>query len=284
MERFNTYTNSSNELNHLKYSDILLSNTNILDDLIQEVNSNKNYILAANKEDLKYHKKQIKIEEFINIINSYKEKDEQMDEFSRKIVVYRGNPYVTLNLCIQAFLTKTQVLLIQENFMIGTNLVLIEIVKKVLKKYEIENLINTENEFSMKNFEQIYQDYDETIIIGNSSLFNYINKKGFENLNLKYFPYNNINLYCSSIEFEKLKKAIFILANEYEYEIEILYSEDIDNVIEKLNLDEEKNIAILLSNDENEKNKFLENVVNKEIYINQNPFKEEVGNIYNYLK
>ena len=90
-------------------------------------------------------------------------------------------------------------------------------------------------------------------------------------------------LYSDTKGLEKLQEPIYIYANENQYEIEILYEENIDDVIEIINSDDFANVAVLLTRDHQSKEKFEANIKNKEIYVNDNPFKKEVGKIYNYF-
>ena len=90
-------------------------------------------------------------------------------------------------------------------------------------------------------------------------------------------------LYCDTKELEKLREAIFIYANENQYEIEILYEENIDDIINIINSDVFVNVAVLLTRNPQNKEKFEKNIKDKEIYVNDNPFKKEVGKVYNYF-
>lgn len=80
----------------------------ILDDLKEAILANGNLIMSANKEDVKVNKKQVKLIEFINIIDSYRNDECILNDDERKIVIYKGNPYLTLHLCLQALTRKSK--------------------------------------------------------------------------------------------------------------------------------------------------------------------------------
>lgn len=258
--------------------------TNSLNDFLDCLNDllieNSNLIIDANKVDIKHSKKQIKVKEFISIIEKYRKKDCVLKDDERKIVIYKGDPYLTLHICLQAITQRTKVLLLQEGFMVGVNEVLLKIINDALEKYKIFNLIDRVENFSLKNFEKIKNFYDDVIIIGDTTTYQMLSEEN----KIKFYPYNNIALYCNSEDLEKLQEAIYIYANENEYEIEIIYEENLDNVIESINMDEQKSIAVLLTKNDLDKEKFFYEIKNKEIFVNENPFKKEVGKIYNYLK
>lgn len=258
--------------------------TNSLNDFLDSLKKlfieNSNLIIDANKIDIKHNKKQIKIQEFISIIEKYRKKDCVLKDDERKIVMYKGDPYLTLHICLQAITQRTKVLLIQQEFMLGVNEILLQIINEALKEYKIFNLIDKMEDFSMKNFEKIKNFYDDIIIIGNTTAYQMLKEEN----KVEFYPYNNIALYCDSDELEKLQEAIYIYANENEYEIEIIYAEDLDEAIRMINIDDQKSIAVLLTKNDEDKEKFFYEIKNKEIFVNENPFKKEVGKIYNYLK
>ena len=267
-EPVSRYTLTENTLNEF---------INKLKELIIE---NSNLIMDANKDDIKHNKKQIKVKELVEIVEKYRRKECILKDDERKIVIYKGDPYLTLHICMQAITQRTKVLLIEENFMLGVNAVILQIIEKLLKEYNISNLINKFDDFKNKDFGKIKNIYDEVIVIGNTTIYQMLENED----NVKFYPYNNIALYCDSDELEMLQEAIYVYANENQYETEIIYSENFDEVIELINCDDTKSIAVLLTKDDSKRERFFYDIKNKEIFVNENPFKKEVGKIYNYLK
>ena len=247
-------------------------------DLKDCILKNSNLIMGCNREDVKSYRKQIKIKELFNIIDEYKQSECILAEDERKIVVYKGDPYLTLHLCIQALIRRNKVLLFHEKFMLGVNEIIIKIFNNVLKSYNIYNLINEISNYTVKEIKKIENYFDEIIVIGDTTSY-----QALENDSIKFYPYNNIMLYCDTKELEKLQEAIFIYANENQYEIEILYEENIDDIINIINSDVFVNVAVLLTRNPQNKEKFEKNIKDKEIYVNDNPFKKEVGKVYNYF-
>lgn len=252
----------------------------ILDELKKALLTNKNLILKANKEDTKLNKRQIKIEEMLKIIEIYRDSECELNDDERKIIFYKGDPYLTIHLCLQAVTQRIKILLVQDDFLIGVNEILLKIVENVLKEFKIFNLINVEN-YSSLELEKIKNDFDEIIAIGDTTIYQVLKEN---ESNVKYFPYNNIGLYCDSKDLLKLQDAIYIYATESDYEIEIYYEEKIDEVIDLINSDPLKDTAVLLTKSNKSKEEFEHKIKNKKIIVNENPFKNEVGKIYNYLK
>lgn len=267
-EEASRYTLTTNSLNEL------------IDNLKKSLVEKSNFITDANKVDVKVNKKQIKIKKLIEIIDSYRETECVLNSDERKIVIYKGDPYITLHICMQAITQRTKVLLLHEEFMVGVNKVLLSIIEKVLKAYNIENLIDEAIDYSLKDIKSLKETYDEVVVIGNTTMYQILEKKKYK---VKYFPYNNIALYCEEHELSKLQEAIYIYANENQFEIEILYDTSIRSVIDRINNDRFKNVAILLTKSNENKMMFEKDIKGKDVYVNDNPFKEELGKTYNFL-
>lgn len=248
-------------------------------DLKDVIIKNSTSIMGCNREDVKSYKKQIKIKEILNIIDKYKNSECMLEEDERKIVIYKGDPYLTLHICLQALIRRNKVLLFHEEFMKGVNEIIIQLFSKILESYNIYNLINEISNYTVKEVEKIENYFDEILVIGDTTSYQTLNSQ-----NIKFFPYYNIILYCDTKDLEKLQEAIFVYSNENQYEIEIIYEEDIQTVIDIINADNFANVAILLTKSAENKERFETEIKNKEVFVNENPFKKEVGKIYNYFE
>ena len=269
-EPVNKYTLTENDLNAF------------LDRLKGIIINNKELINEANREDLKHNKKQIKVKEFIDIIEKYRHVDVSgIKDDEGKIVIYKGEPYLSLHICLQAYTQKTKVMIINQSFMSGVNSIIFELFNQTLKEFNIDNLINTTTNFSMEEYLEIKKYYDNTVVIGDSTIYQLLEKT---ETGIKFYPYNNIAIYCEEEKLKKLEDAIYIYANENQYEVETIQSNEFEDVIGIINNDNFKSIAVLITQNNINREKFFYEIKNKEIFVNENPFKREVGKIYNYLK
>lgn len=259
------------------------NSVNVFFDRLKEVIiNNKDLINDANREDLKHNKKQIKIKELIDIIERYKYTEfDDAKENESKIVIYKGEPYISLHICLQAYLQKTKVMIINQSFMNGVNSIIFELFNQVLKENNINNLINSNAQFSMDDFLEIKKYYNDVVVIGDSTIYQLLEKK---DNNVKFYPYNNIAIYCEDKKLEKLEKAIYIYANENQYEVETIKTNKFEDAVGIINNDRFKSVAVLITQNDINREKFFYEIKNKEIFVNENPFKREVGKIYNYLK
>lgn len=262
-----------------KYTLSSIALNGLLEAFKEMLNLNYKLLIDFNKEDIKIHKKQIKIDELKTIIDGYKNAESTVGDKGSKIVVYKGDPYLTLNICLQALIENQKVLLVYDEFMLGVNEVIIRVFNNLLKQYNIFNLVNKLNEYSNKSIKEVEDIYDEIVVIGDTSMYQSIDTEK----KINFYPYNNIMVYCEDEELEKIQQAIYMYANENQFEIEIVYEDSIDDAINIINAEYFANIAILLTQNSESKEKFETNVKQKEIYINKNPFQKEVGKIYNYI-
>lgn len=237
---------------------------------------NKKYFDKANKIDVEITKKKIKLETLIEIVDKYQEV-EFKNLNKNFIIYYKGDPYITINLFMQALLTRSKIVLAQDEFMISINEILFTIFNQTLKEFKIDNLI----ERCKYDKEQILEIKElinaELVSIGDTLMYQMLEEEG------KFYPYYNIIMYCDNDILAPLKEAISIYCNENHYEIEMLYEEDLKVAINYINMVETSNILVLLSNNKDNIKIFKEKI-NKKIFINENPFIKDFGEIYNYIK
>ena len=251
---------------------------NILNDINNSFIENELLIVETNKKDVDEFKKKVKIKTLIDIIDNYRNSNVPIDNnFNRKKhVVYIGDPYLTLNICLQAIINRCKVVLTYSNFMKNVNNIILQLITEVIQKYNMEEYISFLDSYSISEIKSFQ---DDIVIVGDTNMYELLKN----NVNVKYFPYNNIVLYTDSNELEDLKEAIYIVADENKYELEILYDEDIYNVIETINQNELCNTVILLTQNESNIEIFKNSIITKNLYINENPYKNEYGVINNYL-
>ena len=265
-------------------SDFTLSQdllNNILDNIQKCIIENGNLITDANKEDVKISKKQIKIKKLLEIVEVYRTQKYTSNKKDRIVAIYRGDPYLTLHLSLQALINHTKVILMCDEFMVGVNNIIIKILLNIFKKNKIENLVSYNNEYDFEDFDKIYEISNNVIVIGNTLVYQKIKQLKKK---AKFYPYNNILLYCDSDELLKLQDAIYIYANENQYELEILSLKSIKEVLERIETNKFINTVVLLTKSNSHKELVENSIKDKDIFVNDNPFKQEVGRIYNYFK
>ncbi len=271
-----------NELNELFFNEKTRKINDLLDDLNNTIIENSSYIKDANIEDIVFNKKHIKVKDLLKVVDNYRNSD--MTQFSlvenkERIFIYYGDPYLTLNLCVQALISQTSVHLIHKSFMNNVNTILIKIVKEIADKYNLGILIDDSTNYELNKILLLNSENSYIKVIGDTLMYQLIARK----TNVKFYPYNNITLYSNSLKMEKIKQAIYVYANENNFEIEIIYESNMDKALNYIKNNELSNVTVLLTEAEEDALKFKLCLTNKELFVNENPFKNDVGIICNYF-
>lgn len=228
--------------------------------------------------DFKKWRKKIDLDKFIEIVDTYKQEVDrsktlenvQQTQYIEKMVVsFYGNPYVALNMCIQAIIYQKQLLLETGEFMLSTNQFIVKMINQILEENHLPKLLIHCIEILDKK--AIIEKEIKTIIIGA------IQKKAEYLGKYKYVPYNEYILYCLDEDLEELNRSIYDYASDNFFEVEVLDEEDIEEAIRIINLKKDC-IAVILTKDKNLQNVFKKEIRNK-LYMNENPFSKEEMNI-----
>lgn len=233
---------------------------------IQRELENKNEILKdLQKIDNKYCIIKIDLEEMINILNKLKLKKIDIKKEQKINIRYNGNPLITLNLSLLAILTKSIIILDFDNFL-GVNSLIIKIVNDALNKFETEQLIfmNSNNE----------ENIDKIICIDDISKYNYYLRN--KTKNVKFYSFNYLDFYSDSDEFEEIEELIYKIAKENQIPIES-YSELSKEEAVQIMKNGLGRSAVVLTNNIETKKFFEENLKDKKLYINKNPFENNIS-------
>lgn len=218
----------------------------------KEIIANKEEIEKLKKIDSKYCKIEINIEKLIKIIEYYKTKEIKNE--NKKILIYcNGNPYIVLNIAMIAITNNISIKINIDDTMLGVNKYLLEIINRTLEKNELKTKLELFNN----------EENDEKIIfIDRINDFNTIKTK-----NKKFIPYESIDVYSEESEYEELFEKIYDFAINMNIDIDIFDDEEIESMLKY----GKGKIKLILTNNKEIIDKYSE----KNIYINENPFKQE---------
>ena len=249
-----------------------------ISELQEEFENNVDLIKKANNIDVKVFNKIIEIQEIKKILKEYQNKTIVDKTISKKMVVYTGHPYLTINILLQAIISRTQIKILIDEFMLGVNVIIYAIFKKVLNKYQLGSLFEYETTYQIEDLKNNADKYHGIIVIGDTTTMQLLTELS----NVQFYAHNNILLYSDDDKYEKLQRMIYKYAEENEYEIEIIYDECPKDVISIINADKFVDIVILLSENKATQELFCK-IENKKIFVNRNPFESKTGTIYNYF-
>ncbi len=255
----------------------------ILDEIIIEIKDSKEELKKVNNIDNNFYDTNIDIDKLECIIENLKEKNVKNNKITNNILIsYYGDPYITLELCIEAIRTNNKFILLIEDYMLGVNKLIINIIQNVLKDYRIENKIFL---FNLLDKQEILDNkylIQKIICIGNRNTFELYKKMKLDNL--VYYPFNNIDIYCDTEELEDLLKMIYKYSMSNNIDVTIYDKfEDINSAIKFINMEGSGFATVLLTKSKENEKIFKEKINSQYIFINENPFNKYKFNIEKYL-
>lgn len=231
-----------------------MNKDNLINKIIKNIKEQEKNINKANEIDRKHYKMKINIQKLIQISNKMKDKD--LGEFTNKnlIITHNGNPYITYILAIKAICSNTNLDICVNETMLGTNLIIVKIIKEVLKELKIqihlEVLRNLDTE-ELKNITNSTGSKTENdtnkkiIILQDKSEYSRLLKEKIPNV--YYYPIYNVCLYIDNEEFEEIKQYIIKYCNENFIEVEVYDADDIEDAIEQIEADNEGEYVLILT-------------------------------------
>ena len=255
----------------------LYIDTNVLNRIIESfkkaILDNKEIFIDLYNIDIKNCKQTIKIDSILTLLDLYKNVDiDKRREKDVVIVSYYGSPYITINLCIESLIQNRTIIALIEDSMIGVNKLLINVFNKVLKEYRINKMIELFNLIKEQEIKHIEKYVNEIICIGNTNTYYEYKKLNFRKI--RYIPFRNMAIYCNDDEYLGIQSTLYEFAKMNSIETEI-YEEDLDEFIDCVNLDNKLENIVVFSKSKDIIDKVKNNIKNRRIYVNENPFKED---------
>lgn len=238
----------------------------ILFDIEKELEEKHEILNELLKIDQQYCKMKTDMKMLKTVINLLKYEKVDIQKEQKVSIKYNGNPCITLNLSILAILTKSTIILDCTQNMIGVNRFIIKIVNNVLNKFQISELLYLENQFNEKEIDKI-------ICIDDINKYNSYLREN--NTKAKFYSYNYLDFYSDCDEYEEIEELIYKFAEENQIPIETYSGLKIEDAAQMMKNGLGK-IAVVLTSDKEIKRVFEENIKNKELYINKNPFQQNI--------
>ena len=250
-----------------------MNSTNIINKIKKEIKINKKLLEEANKIDIKYDNKKIEFTKIFEIIDYFLKISEgsiSKTKVKEYVFIYYGDIYMTLYFALVAILINKKINLFMDEYLIGINNVLLEIINSVLKENKLD-LINYSFGYKINEIKEIPD--KEIFVIGNSTIYQEI----YSLNNLRFIPFFNLIIYFDehiSQKKQELLDIIFYYAEENRFEFEVLDMDmEIEEIVEYSNKDIYSNIIFVLTDDEKKKNILKTKIRKKKLYLNSNPFK-----------
>ncbi len=299
MEQTDINTLLLSTMNSIDYS-IKLKLSTIIKEFQNKINETFNYLEEANKIDIsKNNGFKLNKEALNNICNlvlkepysygditlSSKEEKKnitygkQITSIGTVCTIFDGNPYTLIELLLRNILSNNPSIYIYSGYMYGTNTYIIELLKEILTKNNINN--NLVNQYITEDYKEILSKYtsiDLVIGIGSRELQNKV--ASLSNNKTLLSGYNNYEIYIDSIR--HINFLEHIMSKGYKISLyaksslgilntDITMVEDEDEAISMINNTGSKFSTAIFTDNQEIASKFLEEVKSKQVLVNTSP-------------
>lgn len=231
----------------------------------------ENNLIEVQNIDLSHYTKKIMLQDMKNIILEYKNKEFKENNYQDFQVLLPGNPEIVFRMCLELIRYDVNMVICIEDFCLAQNIFIVEIINNVIQDTRLKNKVKIRNLQKDEEIIDISNKVDKTICIGDSNLYNRLEK---EIENFIFYPYGIFEVYSDSEEFEGLKSAIYEYSIENQFELDIYDDLEFEEAINAINRDGYKFCALLLSKDDEKLEIFKNEIYSENVILNNNPFKE----------
>ena len=243
----------------------------ILKEFINKLKEDKELVNLLKIENKEW-KRKYKIDKFYKILEKYKDIEEKSDQkfgIGNVVAVLTGDPYLNLEIIINAVLTNCNIMFIANPTLVNFNLYVISIMQDILKKENLdERLISMVNEIDYKNKIIKNKDIIDCIIV-NKYYEDYSYFSQNTTSKVIYLDYGNVNIYTDSDEYEEKIESIVSELDNVDIDV---YDYKINNFEEFLIKEKNNfifNTAVIFSKDLKKCMRFYEAMKAENIFINK---------------
>lgn len=242
-------------------------------EIIKVLNKNKSVIENAINLDNKRMQYDLTFDDLLGVCIKLRNKNYQINKsetVKTSIVIYNGNPKITLELALTALLYRLNFIFTINDDFLAINSILISIIERIIKQTKMSNFIKLYNNVLIAELSKTENLADNIIYIGDK--FNYQNIKKYTSLPVIYNGYGEVIVYTDDEESfkEELNKI-----QEYAFQNDItinFYNGNIDKDMELINYDVQNDTCVIFSEDNEKIEKFKNTVNSKKVFINESPF------------
>ena len=190
---------------------------------------------------------------------------------------YNGNPFITIKLIILAIRTHNQIYLLTNNYM-NTNEFLVSILDKLLVENGYCKKILKVISLSDFEFFKYQKEFDALVLVGSKN--EYLSLLPQIKIPLIFQNYGSLYICVDSNLNTKLKDILLDIDHfAFENDIELNYIDienNIDILTQNLNYFGRDQVIAIFTTNTNTAYNFLNNLKCRKIFINSNPFKEDL--------
>lgn len=256
----------------------------LLNKIQNELELKSRSLNKAFESDYKKWEVKIEVEQLLKIIQNITKqeylpkftKQEIIDGIGKIALINTYNPYMILNFILLSIYTNNKVCVVLENKFLASNIAIIEVIKKVLKDMNYEQIIDYKEVLKKEEIIQVQEEFDMIYYIGNKE--EYLNFIKRIHIDSKFENFGEIYVYVDNKEFKDRLLNIDKLAYNNELQVNY-YNNNFEFAINSINKYNNINkVSIIFTKNTEKAYEFIKKIKSEKIYINEEP---EISSIYN---
>ena len=211
----------------------------------------------------------------------------QIMDYGNVVVITDGNPYTIIEMVVRNIMAGNTTIFSNNDFMFGTNQLLIQIIQSVLEQFNISKYLV--QIYVSENFDEVLSNFaniDLVVCIGNHSLQNMILSKsknrtivsGYENFDLYIEDTSHID-FLNKIINTGLNIQLYINSDTKLDHSSAIIVNDVDEAIAQINYNGSKYSSAIFTTSTENASKFVKEVKSKIVTINTSPTIERIIDI-----
>ncbi len=194
-----------------------------------------------------------------------------IDGYGNIVVVYNGNPYITLNLVLMALKTHNNIIFFSQKYY-AVNSIIIQTLNNICKKLKYTDEMSLIEFSDTDKLVQNQSLFDLLIYIGDKREYQKIKRR--VSLPTIFYGYNYVDVFVESKEFKDLLLEIDKYANQNDIVINYFDNTSHEETFSFINKYEISDCFVLFSKNTDTIYKFMSHIKVNKFYINQNPFED----------
>lgn len=238
----------------------------IVDEIKETFLKEKQGIYEAMSKDYNEDDMKIEYNKFLNVFEKIEQQGVKLNKNKTITIIYNGNPYISLEICIRGILNNCNIILISDSMMENVNREIINIMLHYIQIKNFNLVIKRYTDIEIEKVAVSNKITDKILFLGDKRIFRKLKAK--TNIPIIYNGFGSIIIYTD--DEDEFEEQIYDVKN-YAIDNNIIvnmFNEDIDEDIKSINKDGDNDICIIFSNDIEKIKKFQENVNANHILIN----------------
>lgn len=235
---------------------------------------NHKTIKEMNDVDYDYNMKTIKCEELVEIIDSFKDNTVKIKETQNNVLIFYGNPSITIQVLLESIQNCQMINIVIQDMYYAVNKLIVELFIDILKDFRLKNIVSFSKYEGKKEFELETKEIDKIYFIGNKNSYQLLENS--INAEVKYIPFDCLDIYCEDEEYDDFARDILEYAIENGYEAEITDEIPVDVAINYLNQYGNGFCSLILSKNKESIDKFKKEIASEYVFANENPFNKKI--------